>query len=237
MFYRIISALLEYPDAALRAALPEIEATISAADDVSATERSTLSGFVARLLASDPIACEEEYVRTFDMTPEHSLHLTHHLLGEDKNRGPALIDLTRFYQQRGLTIAANELPDHLPLMLEFVSLLPVDEGRSFLSGWHKILRQLRANLAEGGNTYAALIELVEMRARSVAADDTRVVAAPKTDPTLDDGGFEPPVEWSTPSPCAAALPPIMPMHPHGREVSQDAYRTTSPAAGSKFARR
>jgi nitrate reductase delta subunit len=232
MIYRIISALLDYPDATLRAALPEIVTAISSAADVSTAERRVLNEFVARLLAGDSIACEEEYVRTFDMTPEHSLHLTHHLIGEDKNRGPALIDLTRLYQQRGLTIAANELPDHLPLMLEFVSLLRADDGEAFLCGWHKVLRQLRANLAAGGSPYAALVELVEARTRAATADAATVTAAPKTDPSLDDGGFEPPVDWSAPGPCAAALRPVAPVHLHGRGGRQDAHRDTLPTSAA-----
>lgn len=237
MFYRIVSTLLDYPDAALRTALPEIIAAIGAADDVSATERNTLGGFVSRLLASGPTACEEEYVRTFDMTPEHSLHLTHHLLGEDKNRGPALIDLSRLYQESGLTIVASELPDHLPLMLEFASLLQAEKGRSFLSAWHKVLRQLHANLTEAGSPYAALIELVEARAHTAEADQTTVAAAPRTYPTLDDGGVELPVDWSTPSRCVPALPLIMPIRLHGREGPLAATGVSSPGAGVHVAPR
>ena len=205
MFYRIVSTLLEYPDAELRAALPEIRAAATSADDITPEERSVLLAFCDVLEARvtrEPLVLEEEYVRTFDMVPEHSLHLTHHLIGEDKNRGPALIDLGEFYKGYGvdITAEAKELPDYLPLMLEFVSLLEAEEAKLFLSRWTKVLRQLRANLDEDASPYARLVELVELRSQLVAAPDDLEApqAAVKTDPMLDDGDFDPPVDWSSP---------------------------------------
>lgn len=207
MYYRILSALLGYPDAALREALPEIRAAMASLRDLTPCEREALAVFLAKLealAAADPTAAEEDYVRTFDMVPEHSLHLTHHLLGEDRNRGPALIDLGEFYKDCGFGISARELPDYLPLMLEFVSLLEAEEAKVFLSRWNKVLRQLCANLEEAGSGYAGLVRLVEMRGRLVeqSGHPDAPAAAAKTDPCLDDGDFDPPVSWSTPA-CGA----------------------------------
>ena len=205
MFYRIVSSLLEYPDTGLRAALPEIRAAAIGADDLTPEERATLLAFLDKLEARvtrEPLVLEEEYVRTFDMVPEHSMHMTHHLIGEDKNRGPALIDLGEYYKGYGfeLNAEAKELPDYLPLMLEFVSLLDAEEAKLFLSRWTKVLRQLRVNLEDGGSPYADLIQLVEQRSQLVAAPEDMVEPAPavKTDPCLDDGDFDPPVDWSSP---------------------------------------
>lgn len=204
MFYRILSTLLEYPDAELRAALPEIRAAVLSSDDIAPEERSVLQKFLDTLelrVFSEPLALEEEYVRTFDMVPEHSLHLTHHLIGEDKNRGPALIDLGEFYKEYGLDITedAHELPDYLPLMLEFVSLLEAQEARLFLSRWTKVLRQLHANLEHDASVYAPLLALIEARSQLLeASEEVDVQAATKTDPMLDDGDFDPPVDWNSP---------------------------------------
>lgn len=211
MFYRIASALLQYPDAELRAALPEIQAAVAVQDDVTPEERTRLLDFLETLLARamlEPLVIEEEYVRTFDMVPEHSLHLTHHLIGEDKNRGPALIDLGEFYKSYALDICAKELPDFLPLMLEFVAMLNKDEAKMFLSRWTKVLRQLRVNLEEAGSLYADVIHMIEVRSRLVGTQGDMVepVAAEKTNPCLDDGDFNTPVNWSVPpqldSPCS-----------------------------------
>ena len=86
------------------------------------TERAAVRKFLARLENGDPTEIQADYVQTFDLTPEHSLHLTHHLFGDDKNRGPALIDLSELYKDYGVEVASNELPDYLPLILEFVGL-------------------------------------------------------------------------------------------------------------------
>ncbi len=199
LIHRILSTLLGYPDAELRAALPEIADAIADAD-LSGEEREVLGRFVATLSDGEPLALEEDYVRTFDMVPEHSLHLTHHLIGEDKNRGPALIDLTEYYKEYGIEIAQKELPDYLPLMLEFVSVLEDEEGRMFLSRWNKALRQVHANLAEAGSPYAELVALVERRSRLVDANGELVTPAAekKSNPLLDDGDFDPPVNWNAP---------------------------------------
>lgn len=232
-FYRIASALLGYPDAALRAALPGIAGVIADAEALASTERAGLARFVDRLSAADPMTAEEDYVRTFDMVPEHSLHLTHHLIGEDKNRGPALIDLTEFFRGHGFDIVGKELPDYLPLLLEFVSLLEAEEGRLFLSRWNKVLRQLRVNLAEADSPYAGLIDLVEARSRPHGADDAKETppAAQRTDPCLDDGDFDPPVNWSAPAACAPTrAADAVPIRLHGRQAAL-AESPTPPARG------
>lgn len=198
LLHRMLSLLLGYPDAALRAALPEVAATLASAD-LAAQERITLDNFIDHIAKSDPTAAEEAYVRTFDMVPEHSLHLTHHLLGEDKNRGPALIDLTEYYKEYGVEISQNELPDYLPLMLEFASLLEDEEGRMFLSYWNKALRQLHSNLTASASPYAELVALVERRSRLAAAGcEVIVPPAEITNPMLDDGDNDPPVSWNAP---------------------------------------
>ncbi|MCC6716072.1 MAG: nitrate reductase molybdenum cofactor assembly chaperone [Gammaproteobacteria bacterium] len=221
-FHRIASALLGYPDAALRAALPAIAGAIEREEGLAAGEREVLARFVERLSAADSLSAEEDYVRTFDMVPEHSLHLTHHLIGEDKNRGPALIDLTEHFREHGLEIIDKELPDYLPLLLEFVSLLEEEAGRSFLSRWRKVLRQLRANLAEAGSLYADLVGLIEARGGGLGAggDMSAPRPAQRTDPCLADGDFDPPVSWSAPSACGAPRAPgVVPVRLHGRATA------------------
>ena len=106
------------------------------------------------------------YVKTFDLTPEHSLHLTHHLFGDDndKNRGPALIDLGELYKDYGMKVTTNELPDYLPLILEFVALLDANEATAFLSDANKVLTVLTNNLTKANSPYAPLLSIVKSRA-------------------------------------------------------------------------
>lgn len=172
MFHKLLSKLLGYPDEALLSALPELHTILR--QGFHATERIVIEKFM-RHLADQPLTTlQGDYVQTFDLTPEHALHLTHHLFGDDKNRGPALIDLSEFYKQYGLEIAANddrpnELPDYLPLALEFAAQLEEEEGRVFLSQWTKVLDQLATNLEKAESPYAPLVRLVENRAQLVQA--------------------------------------------------------------------
>ncbi len=179
MFYQLISKLLDYPSAELLAALPELASEIKhgAGSQYEAAEWVVLDRFIHHLASLDPTEAQAAYVQTFDLTPEHALHLTHHLFGDDKNRGPALIDLTEFYKEYGLEMRAaaandggsNELPDYLPLVLEFAAMLEMEEAHMFLSQWAKVLNVLAANLEEAGSPYAPLIRLVEQRSLLVKA--------------------------------------------------------------------
>lgn len=166
LFYKITSALLEYPDQELKSAMPEI-AELLQSEGISADERNALQKFMQWLDAQDVTELQAGYVKTFDMTPEHSLHLTHHLFGDDRGRGPALIDLTEYYRQYGLQMEEGELPDYLPLVLEFVSTLDELEAKVFLGQTVKVLTQLAANLETAESPYAPLVRMVEKRGQLV----------------------------------------------------------------------
>jgi nitrate reductase molybdenum cofactor assembly chaperone NarJ/NarW len=166
MLYKITSALLEYPDQELKSALTEITALLDS-EEVSKEERSTIKRFIQWLDAQDVTDLQAGYVKTFDMTPEHSLHLTHHLFGDDRGRGPALIDLTEYYRGFGLEADARELPDYLPLILEFASTLEEIEAKVFLGQTVKVLTQLASNLETAESPYAPLVRMIEKRGQLV----------------------------------------------------------------------
>jgi len=160
--YKLMSRFLDYPDQELKSHLDEIELLL---DDASLAEeeRAALRNFAAWLRQEDLTELQAAYVQTFDLTPEHSLHLTHHLFGDDKNRGPALIDLTEYYKEFGLETPENELPDFLPLILEFVSTLEPEGAAVFLHDTAKVLKVLAANLEKADSPYAPLLRMVESR--------------------------------------------------------------------------
>ncbi len=167
--FKLLSVLLDYPGDGVLEALRALAgddpqgfvAGTDAAGLLSEIETRELAGFMATLLARPGTEVQAEYVQAFDLTAEHSLHLTHHLFGEEKSRGPALIDLGEFYRSYGLKADEKELPDYLPVILEFVSTLSLDEARVFLADVSKVLKVLADNLEQSGSPYAPLVRIIE----------------------------------------------------------------------------
>lgn len=167
-FYKTLSLLLEYPSQELHDNLDAMQAAVADSDTIDDGERDVIFDLLTHMRGLSLIALQEDYVKTFDLVAEHSLHLTHHLFGDDKNRGPALIDLTEIYKEYGLDPSTNELPDYLPLVLEFAAQLDDSEARVFLSDTSKITRVLADNLNKVASPYAACVRLIEKRGSLLA---------------------------------------------------------------------
>jgi nitrate reductase delta subunit len=131
--------------------------------EVTAQERDELMQLISWMQIHNLIGMQSDYVRTFDMTPEHDLHLTHHLFGDDSGRGPALIDLSEHYKAAGLEVDENEIPDFLPLILEYVSMLDDMQARVFLGDAAKVITVLAENLEKAKSPYARLLRIIESR--------------------------------------------------------------------------
>ncbi len=120
-FYKFMALLLEYPSNEFCAHLKELAETVDEFN-LSADEKQVLAGFIAWCQSLDATALQAKYVETFDLTPDHCLYLTHHLYEEeDRERGATLATLKEFFRHNGFEVANGELPDYVPLILEFVS--------------------------------------------------------------------------------------------------------------------
>ncbi|MBX3652513.1 MAG: nitrate reductase molybdenum cofactor assembly chaperone [Burkholderiales bacterium] len=184
---RVLSALLGYPDARLRAQLPEMHAALREEAAVPAPRLAELGGLINSLMLADPLEAEAEYVQIFDCGRATSLHLFEHVHGDSRDRGPAMIDLARTYEQAGLFLEPGELPDYLPAVLEFASTQPPREARAFLGEMTHILDSLHAALAQRGTRYAAVAAaLLEI------AGEKPTAAAPAAEPPIDESWIEPP---------------------------------------------
>lgn len=185
---RVLAALLSYPDAAHRAWLAEFPRLLDGEAAVSIARREELKSFIRRLAAMDALAAEADYVQLFDGGRATSLHLFEHVHGDSRDRGPAMVDLAQTYEQNGLILAPNELPDYLPVILEFASTRPPDEARAFLGELTHLLQSVFSALVKRESAYAsvlgALVELAGGRAEPVAFTE---------DAPLDETWEEPPV--------------------------------------------
>lgn len=162
--YQMLSYLLDYPQEEWRDSLPALHHML-AEEELDDAERQALKVFLDVVANTDIIELQRIYVDTFDLKAQHSLHLTHHLLGDDKNRGPALIDLGEYYKAWGMESIEGELPDYLPLMLEFTAHLEEEEANLFLSQFGKVLAVLADNLDEAQSAWAPLVRIAERRAQ------------------------------------------------------------------------
>lgn len=143
--YRVLSLLLDYPEQPLIDALPELDSALA---DVEPALCAQLAPLFAHL-GGEPslIALQETYVGTFDRQPAHSLHLFEHLHGEDRARGQAMVDLIEEYRAHGFEPVSHELPDYLPLFLEFLSLCAADEARRLLDDAVHVVAHIGRQLA------------------------------------------------------------------------------------------
>ena len=160
--YRAFAALLSYPTEDLQAAVPEIA-------DGPAAPRDVLRPFLADLATADIYDLQERYVALFDRGRSLSLHLFEHVHGESRDRGQAMADLIALYRSHGFEPTASELPDYLPLFLEFLSLLPDAEARATLAEPAAILRALADRLATRDGGYAAVMQALADLAQAPAA--------------------------------------------------------------------
>jgi nitrate reductase delta subunit len=157
--YKLLSVLLRYPDERLAAAHDEIAAAVAGLPR-RAPEREPLERFLRYLLATDPLELAQSYVETFDLRRRFSLYLGWYLHGDTRKRGMALLRLKRLYAAAGLELAGDELPDYLPLVLEFAALAPAGAGETLLREHRAALELLRGNLRDSGSPYACLLDAV-----------------------------------------------------------------------------
>lgn len=153
---KALSALLTYPSEELVAAAPEIAAVIASDGMVSAEAQENLKVLFINLQTLDLYELQERYVDLFDKTRKLSLHLFEHVHGESRDRGQAMVDLAKLYENGGLMLAANELPDYLPLFLEYLATRPLNEARALLADTSHILAGLEERLAKRDAAYAAV---------------------------------------------------------------------------------
>ncbi len=153
---RALGALLTYPGSELRDALPEIGEALRVSPLLSPQDRATLQGLVELLIGADPFWAEERYVELFDRGRATSLHLFEHVHGDTRARGDAMVDLKMVYERAGFRLAANELPDYLPAVLEYLSCRDKAETKDMLGDCAHVLRAVGETLLQRGSNYSAV---------------------------------------------------------------------------------
>ncbi len=182
---KAFSLLLSYPSAELQAAMPEIGGVLAADSRLTAAARRALRPLVAALGQDDIYDLQERFVMLFDRSRTLSLNLFEHVHGESRDRGGAMVSLVETYREAGFDPATTELPDHLPVLLEFLATRSPSEAHETLADAAHIFAALAERLARRDSPYAALFEALGQLAR-VQVDPEAVqelLEQPDDDPT------------------------------------------------------
>jgi nitrate reductase delta subunit len=163
--YRALSMMLSYPTAESAVLMPAALEALDVEKLVPARLARRLTPLALELARQDLYELQARYVDLFDRTRSLSLQLYEHVHGESRDRGQAMVELLKLYSSRGLELTAKELPDHLPVFLEFLSLLSTDEAAALLGEAAHVLEALRERLKKRKSPYVrvfdALVALVE----------------------------------------------------------------------------
>jgi nitrate reductase delta subunit len=154
---RVLARLLGYPDAELRDHLSELQQALHEERALTPMRISELDALIAQLSGPASLDTEAAYVELFDRGRATSLHLFEHVHGDSRERGPAMIDLAHTYEKAGLFLAEGEMPDFLPVVLEFTSTQPPREAREFLAEMAHIFNAIFAALQQRNSAYAAVL--------------------------------------------------------------------------------
>lgn len=205
---KVLSELLCYPEREFIEHLPEMGVALDEEGALAEPDRTRLKAWMAELGQSELLALQADYVALFDRGRALSLHLFEHVHGESRSRGQAMVDLMNLYQSHGLKVSARELPDFIPLFLEYLSRRPAEEACELLGEAVPIFSLLKARLAKRHSAYALVFAALESLAGRPEEDKeirARVTAEPPDDTfeALDRAWGEEPVSFG---PGAACVP-------------------------------
>jgi nitrate reductase delta subunit len=189
--FKALGVLLAYPTQTLLDALPDLFGVVVEENLVPRVERDRLKAALHWMENQDLIDLEEQYVDWFDRGRATSLHLFEHVHGESRDRGQAMVDLKSLYRAQGLHLAGNELPDYLPALLEYLSVIPREAANEMVADFAHILRSIGTQLEKRCSPYSSVIASVLAAAGQTSVAQEVPEAIPEK--SMDEEWAEEPV--------------------------------------------
>lgn len=183
---KALSALLTYPTAELKLAAGEISEAIEKDAAIPFSIRNQLHRLLTELTTGDIYDLQERYVQLFDRTRSLSLHLFEHVHGESRDRGQAMIDLKAQYESHGMFMSTNELPDFVPLFLEYLSRLPAQEASDTLGQPAHIFAAIAERLRKRKSAYEAVFRALVALSAAKPTEEEVAALVNLPDPDADD---------------------------------------------------
>jgi nitrate reductase delta subunit len=185
LLFRVFSALLSYPSEDMRGGLSEMADVIRRSSLLSQQGRTDLLALVNELAQDDLLAAEERYSDLFDRGRALSLHLFEHLHGDSRDRGSAMVELKELYRAAGFELTSSELPDYLPVVLEYLSCRDLEEAREMLADCAHILKVIARALISRQSGYAAVLPALLGIAGEPPVDAAKVPPARERSDSID----------------------------------------------------
>lgn len=191
---KAFACLLLYPDGELLKSLPEIESALQGSAELDASSKRQLEELAKWIRETNMSSLQSAYVSTFDIGKHGSLNLFEHTQGDSRDRGHVMVELNRLYKEHGLELTTTELPDHLPVFLEFLAGLSREDAQLWLESVidpiKKIDHELQLDESPWNAVTAALLDFAgaERENASERTPDEMI-------PTLDAEYYEAPVTF------------------------------------------
>ena len=187
--FKLLGLLLTYPRDQLQAVVGSFTGVFVEEGLLSKRQIKSLQPLMDDYANNDLIELQEEYVNTFDRSRNHSLYLFEHIHGESRDRGAAMVDMKEMYATKGLHISSNELPDYLPVFLEYLSYCEIGEALEILADGIDVVATIGVHLKKSGSVYAPIFKVIE-NLPDIKVDKIKValavINAPKDPETFDE---------------------------------------------------
>ena len=185
--FKVLGLLMSYPKPEWIDHLDELTPILVEENFLPRKQLQAVQVFIGKLKSTDLFSLQEEFVSTFDRGRSHSLHLFEHIHGESRDRGQAMVNLSDAYEAKGFFIDQAELPDYIPLFLEFLSLCPVNEAVALLGEPIDIIATIATRLHKRDSSYAVLFDALVTLSKVKPSQEKiqEVMAQPLEDSSLE----------------------------------------------------
>ncbi|MCF8339107.1 MAG: nitrate reductase molybdenum cofactor assembly chaperone [Bacteroidales bacterium] len=200
--YKILSLLLSYPTSELQEFLEEIGGELRDEKLLPEEAIKGIEEFTKYFSSQELTDWQAHYVQLFDYSRAASLHLFEHVQGDSKDRGQAMVDLISFYRENGLEIATHELPDHLPVFLEFLATLDTQRATTLLAEPINVIARIFEKLHEKNNMYQHVLSaILELPAKNPERETVNKIIRSQKPMDLDEEYEEKPVTFGGNNDC------------------------------------
>ncbi|OMF54900.1 nitrate reductase molybdenum cofactor assembly chaperone [Paenibacillus sp. FSL R5-0490] len=178
--YKLASVLLQYPSSEWKDYLPDLHSEADSLDDKQiAVSLKKFLDYLDRTAYED--LCQN-YVLTFDFNERSTLYLTYSVFKDNRERGPALVKLRQEFKEAGAELESDELPDYLPLILEFAAITEPEKSAKLLKLHFRSIERLSLELEALNSPYhfllAACVDCIKQLRASDAigsSDERRII--------------------------------------------------------------